>query len=54
MASTKPVFNDVQEPRNLRALSFNETESVLSSQASVTVAQERLECAMWLTALALA
>jgi hypothetical protein len=38
MASTKPVFNDVQEPRNLRALSFNETESVLSSHASVTVA----------------
>jgi hypothetical protein len=38
MASTKPVLKDVQEPRNLRSLSLSTTESVLNSQASVTIA----------------
>jgi hypothetical protein len=38
MASTKPVFKDVQEPRNLRALSLATTESALATQSSVTIA----------------
>ena len=37
MASTKPVFKDVQEPRNLRALSLATTESALATQSSVTL-----------------
>jgi hypothetical protein len=37
MASTKPVFKDVQEPRNLRGLSLATTESVLATQSSVTI-----------------
>ena len=38
MASTKPVFNDVQEPRNLRGLSLSTTDSSLATQSSVTIA----------------
>tara|TARA_R110002020_G_scaffold198807_1_gene399972 strand:- start:107 stop:520 length:414 start_codon:yes stop_codon:yes gene_type:complete len=38
MASTKPVFKDVQEPRNLRGLSLSTTDSSLATQSSVTIA----------------
>ena len=36
--ATKPAIKDVQEPRYLRALSLSTTESVLGTQASVTIA----------------